>query len=592
MFYLKKVGLRGKLGDSQLELSQGLNVVYGSSNTGKSIIVECIDYALGDKDYNIELDGYDTIYLTIAHEKGDVTIFRKLSEATVTVDSDNNLIKSGNYPIKKKSKSHENDLYLDDLLLILADIPPRTQIVVSTKWKKQNFTFRTCLNSFLIKQEDIIRRESPYLPLNPMAQGAYKSGLLFLWTGNNYDKDSNADDKNWRIRRSAIEGYTEELLKKVNLDYPDLEKKAKVDPKEMENNINETLTEISNNEDLLRKLFDENRKLGNELYQIDDELAEQNNLLTKYKALNTQYIADEKRLELVIEGEEHSLGLERNMTCPFCNGKLDKSVQETCAEAAEKELQRLAPKIVDLDKTINDIVTQIRELNKKRINITQKKKDVLTKINSEIKPLISKLQANIETYRKAIEDAKEAKIIMDLKKQYEEKIKELDSQVKPKNDTKFDVISYYSPIINKLEEEYNRLLLYGNYKFNEKPTFENFDFVIDRRHKKSQGQGYRAYLNGLACLDLYNMLCQNGVYPMPFLVMDSPIQSLVENEETKVEKSMRVGLFKCLKEISAPRQVIVIENRLPEGLDYSDVNLIRFTKDENSGRYGFAKDIK
>ena len=97
MFYLKKVGLRGKLGDSQLELSQGLNVVYGSSNTGKSIIVECIDYALGDKDYNIELDGYDTIYLTIAHEKGDVTIFRNLSEATVTVDSNNNLIKSTNY---------------------------------------------------------------------------------------------------------------------------------------------------------------------------------------------------------------------------------------------------------------------------------------------------------------------------------------------------------------------------------------------------------------------------------------------------------------------------------------------------------------
>ncbi len=59
MFYIKKVGLKGELGDSSLDLSTGLNVVIGSSNTGKSIIVECIDYALGDKDYNIELPGYD-----------------------------------------------------------------------------------------------------------------------------------------------------------------------------------------------------------------------------------------------------------------------------------------------------------------------------------------------------------------------------------------------------------------------------------------------------------------------------------------------------------------------------------------------------
>lgn len=60
MFYIKKVGLLGEKGDSYLDLQQGLNIVVGSSNTGKSIIVECIDYAFGDKEYNIELDGYKT----------------------------------------------------------------------------------------------------------------------------------------------------------------------------------------------------------------------------------------------------------------------------------------------------------------------------------------------------------------------------------------------------------------------------------------------------------------------------------------------------------------------------------------------------
>ena len=592
MFYIKKVGLKGKLGDSSLDLYQGLNVVYGSSNTGKSIVVECIDYALGDKDYNIELDGYDTIYITIVHDSGEVTFLRKLGETRVAVESNNTLIKSGIYPIKRKSKSHENDLYLDDLLLELNDIPIRQKIVVSTEWKTQNFTFRTCLNSFLIKQENIIRRESPYLPLNNSAQGSYKSGLLFLWTGNTYDKNSNGDDKNWRIRKSAIEGFTEELLEKVNKDYPELEQKAKVDPTELEKNIKITLDEISNNEALLSKLFNENKALGTKLYQLDDDLAECNNLLTKYQALNTQYLADEKRLEFVIEGENHSLDLEDNMTCPFCNGKLEKGTKDSCAEAAEKELLKLAPKIKDLEITTKNIVSQITDLKNEREKIVADRKDVLNKINYEIKPLISKLQADIDEYKKAIEDAKEAKIVMSLKKQYKEKLDELNSQVKQKNDLKFNVMAYYSQIISNLEEEYNRLLHLANYDFKDKPIFENFDFVIDGKHKRPQGQGWRAYLNGLACLALYNSLWDNGVYPMPFLIMDSPIQSLVEKEKIAVDESMRTGLFKCLKEASAPKQVIVIENRLPEGLDYSDVHLIKFTKDETTGRYGFVKDIR
>ena len=181
---------------------------------------------------------------------------------------------------------------------------------------------------------------------------------------------------------------------------------------------------------------------------------------------------------------------------------------------------------------------------------------------------------------------------MSLKKQYETKIKELELQVRPEKDKNFVVMNYYSSIISKLENEYSRLLRLGNYEFNESPVFNNFDYVIDNKHKRPQGQGYRAYLNGLACLALYNSLWNNGVYPMPFLIMDSPIQSLVENSNIQINQSMRTGLFKCLKEAKAPKQIIVIENRLPEGLDYSDVNLVTFTKDEHTGRYGFVKNVK
>lgn len=78
---------------------------------------------------------------------------------------------------------------------------------------------------------------------------------------------------------------------------------------------------------------------------------------------------------------------------------------------------------------------------------------------------------------------------------------------------------------------------------------------------------------------------------MPFLIMDSPIQSLVENSDVDWEYSMKTGLFRCLSECSGGKQIIVIENKFPDNIDYSSANVVFFTKDERTGRYGFAKGI-
>lgn len=590
MFYIKKVGLVGELGDSSLDLSTGLNVVVGSSNTGKSIIVECIDYALGDKDYNIELPGYDSVYVVLCHEGGDIKITRRLGVTNVEIESSNQLVPSGTYPIKKKGGKKKNEPFLDDFLLTLNDVKPRQDIIISKDWGKQNFTFRTCLNSFIVKQENIIRRESPYLPLNNSAQPAYKSGLLYLWTGENFLNDNDKDNMRLRrARKSAVETYVSSLLENIKTRRDELIVKASLDPEQVEIKIEETLQEISENEQKLSALFDENRKLSQQIIELDDQISECENLLIKYDALKTQYEADSKRLQLVIEGESHEENSDE-MVCPFCSGRLEKSVKESCAEAASKELLKLAPKVKDLKEANESLVGNKEVYIKQRDELKEQKTAILNQINQEVKPLIAKLKKDLADYKVSIEDAKEAKMLLDQEKLYEDKIKELEVGLKDENTT-FDVMSKYTAIIEKLTVEYNRLFTLGNYKHGDPAVFEAFDFVIDGKHKRTQGQGYRAYLNGLAVYALYNCLHNEGVYPMPFLVMDSPIQSLVENHNIADEESMKLGLLKCLKETTADKQVIVIENTLPTKLDYSSVNLVSFTKNEETGRYGFAKGI-
>lgn len=594
--FISKVGLLGELGDSYVDLTKGLNVISGASNTGKSIIVESIDYALGDKETNIDLHGYDSIYVVISNDDGEVKITRKIGEKKVTIDSNNKNVKSGIYPIKKKANSSPDDRYLDDWLLILMGLQPRLDIVVSKDWKTQNFTFRTCLNSFIVKQEDIIRRESPYLPLDHFSQSAYKSGLLYLWSGERYVTDSNKEgDQIRRARRNAVQMYLTEQITKISERQKQLIDVG-LSNKEIENKINELLDAINDNKRILDEHFDEIAQIKDKIIELDEQISESNNLLIKYEALQTQYKADLSRLNLVIEGQVHSNETNPTMTCPFCNGTLEKSVEDNCIEASKKEIEKLIPKMRDLEDVISEVNEEIGLLNEQKEKYSIRRKILLDEINKVIKPLLGDLKTDLQTYKQAIEDSKESSLLAIQKEEYQRKYDELALNQKEEKESKFVVLDYYPPIVDTLEKEYERLLRIANYNITEKPVLSlasdsSFEFSVNGKTNRSQGQGFRGYLHALASLALYNSLRDHGYMQFPFLVMDSPIQNLVETQEQEVTTTMKYGLFNALNEVGDDSQIIVAENKFPTNINYGNANMITFTKDPKTGRYGYAKGI-
>lgn len=54
MYYISKILLKTKKSVSSIELTSGLNIIYGISNTGKSLILECIDYLCGGDSEKLE----------------------------------------------------------------------------------------------------------------------------------------------------------------------------------------------------------------------------------------------------------------------------------------------------------------------------------------------------------------------------------------------------------------------------------------------------------------------------------------------------------------------------------------------------------
>lgn len=68
----------------------------------------------------------------------------------------------------------------------------------------------------------------------------------------------------------------------------------------------------------------------------------------------------------------------------------------------------------------------------------------------------------------------------------------------------------------------------------------------------------------------------------------APIDKVHIMDEDSFEHFTLEWLYGC--STSEGIQTIVIENEIPE-IDYSNVNLIHFTKNANTGRYGFLIDV-
>ncbi len=173
-FYIKQLKCTNKSGDvSTIDLINGLNVIHGFSNTGKTLIISTLDYMFG-ADTLEGLKNQIFITMTIETDKGNLIIKRNIEDKKnyVEVSSTVNEIDSGKYNISKNEYSN--------LLLKLIGITEPKKILKNKDFKSQSLTWRIFSHLFTIKETEIIRSKSILLPAHPTSNTAFISSLIYL----------------------------------------------------------------------------------------------------------------------------------------------------------------------------------------------------------------------------------------------------------------------------------------------------------------------------------------------------------------------------------------------------------------------------
>ncbi|MDD4494677.1 MAG: AAA family ATPase [Eubacteriales bacterium] len=589
-FYIKRIIVSGgKNEPSILDFDKGLNIVCGPSNTGKSYIIECLDYLFGSK--TIRLDqksGHDTVKAIVqSNAGGTVTFERKLDTKTIRVSSTVNGIDSDDYKVDG-SKNNISDVWLS-----LIGIEGTPSIIKNGRFDKQRLTFRSFLHALLIDETHVFQTESIMVSRHDTQKTASLSALLYLLTGLNYEETDPKEEKKIKeAKKKAVVAYINARLGRMAERVSELDKIPIDDTQSMEAKVNAILDEISTTEQQITNAIGRSQQLMKEIYCLNEQLAECNVLYNRYQALRSQYNADIKRLTFIVEGEMHKSGFTANAKCPFCDGDINEQHEHSYAEASHSEAERIALQLKDLAEAEKDIVSEREALIVQINKLSDERSGVEVIINGELKPKVAGLKQSLREYRRAIEIRNEVAVIHQMETTMKSELFDVQAE-EESTQTQFDVKSHFDGemrvIIDKILTRLLQTCKYDGFSsvyFNQK----DFDVVVNGNRKASFGKGYRAFLNTILAIAFMEYFALHGKYPPKLLIVDSPILSLKEKVNDEASDSMKAALFQYLIDNQQHGQIIIVENDIPR-LDYKDAKVIRFTKDIHNGRYGFLNGV-
>ncbi len=595
--YIKKLTVTGEGKEpSIITFGEGLNIVCGPSDTGKSYIIECIDYIFGGNTIPIDpKEGYDCVMMIVETAQGTVTAERLFNTNKLRISSTDPRVEPGVYGTRGGKLNANTDLWLK-----LIGIEERHSVIYKRTFEKKALTWRYFLHMFLIKEDRIIQRPSILLPNQNTATTGALSSLLYLITGEDFADADPREEKKIRIaRKAAVADYIRGRLAYFADRKGELDGFEAPDSIDLQSQVESIIDEISQAEDRIADTSRRNKNILRQIFALNEQLTECDTLHSRYIALQSQYKSDVKRLAFIVEGEHHQADYPVSGKCPFCDHDIEIEGEASYIEASHAELHRIQLQIQDLGVSERELITERKEIEGRMVSLNAEKEAVEELLNNELKPRAANLKKALTEYRKAMEVQDEFAFIKSLEismksELFDAEMEDEESEIEFSIKSRFD-----RSILDNFDRHIENVLRACKYERlgSARLGISSFDVLVNEKDKSTFGKGYRAFLNTALALALSAFLSEYGKYSPGLLIMDSPILSLTEpgeelTSDEQASDSMKTALFQYMMENQGNTQTIIIENNIPEIFYGNDTTIIRFTKDETQGRYGFLMDAR
>jgi hypothetical protein len=602
-FQIRRLTLVGRgVPNAEVQFHEGLNVVSGPSDTGKTFIVQCIDYMLGGKDEPEsipEAAQYESVRLTLStsNEDKEVVLERSIR------GGDFKLIAPGKADKKLSSKHSAGDKdSVSQYLLSLSGLTEK-KVRKNKQGATREISFRDLARLILVDEETIISKTSPILTGQYTTGTAESAVFRLLLTGvDDGSLISSEDPKVAKGRQAGKVEVLDLLLNQTKGRIAELQLSGDVPSWQEQLSRIETLylaaqKELEVEQQSAAQLESKRRSEMAVLRQLESRTGVLRELQRRFALLDQQYQSDLRRLESIAEAGTR-LGQMNEERCPVCGATAEhqehehqkedaapQDVAQSClAEAAkikmfisdlhltraenDREIKRLEDLILQAKDRVRTVGTQLTEMLKPRVEIA------LARLRES--------QANRDTYKRALE-------LQGRVNELEGLLVEL-GQTNSGKGTDLESARVRSDEAEAFSKAVEALLRSWHFPGLDRVTFSegDLDIVISGRTRASHGKGVRAIAHAAFNLALLSS-CLKREMPHPgFVLIDSPLVVYREpdTDEGGFTHDVKDAFYRSISEEFQASQVIIFENEDPPIELGADANIIRFTG-ASHGRQGF-----
>ena len=594
---------------AEILFQPGLNVIYGSSETGKSLIVESIDFMLGQKDPVRDVPerkGYDRIRLGIESADWPPLILDRSVEGGRFHAYEESISEGDPQTEPKTLRWQHSATRKDTLSFFLLERTGLTSKVLrrNAAGKTRSLTFRDLARICVVNDEEIDKRGSPFVTGQVISATPEYAAFKLLLTG--VDDSALISASEVSGHRNQEGGKIELLDQMIEAIQAELDEEG-ADEEELKDQLNridaiikEQNTALEDVQKSLDVLLERRAQSAKELRSRKARLSEIDELTRRFRLLDSHYRTDLNRLEAIHESGSLFIHLELK-PCPLC-GSLpgDQHLETECegnteavVQAADAEMAKIKRLRRELNDTVVSLEEESEEINESLAGFQEKYNACETELSNITAPSVARERAS---YNQLVSKRADVQITLEKISRFKrlieqraeiesEEIESPSSSTTTRTQISKSVLNDFSKTIERILEEWH-FPNAGRVFFDEGKR----DFQIAGKDRGSTGRGLRAITHAAVTIGLMEFCREHGLPHPGFVVLDSPLLAYwkPEGEEDDLRGTDLDEMFyRYLLGLHDENQVIIIENKHPPDFVSKEGYVTVFTKNPHHGRYGF-----
>lgn len=611
-FTISKLVVQGQgMEDAVLEFRQGLNVIAGASNTGKTYAWQLIDYMLGaskqPKDIPPARKYTHAKIELLPHEGSVITLSRELAGGAALLQTIPIKDISGNTPYTKLAEKHDqaNINTISGCLLNLTGLFGK-QIRKNAQGVKRSLSFRDVAWLTLVDEERIITERSPVLSGQYTSPTEEQSAFgLFITGVDDAAIITQEKPEQRKLRVEAEKNILERLIDNREARFKSYGVDIQALPGQRErlaNAVNEASSLLAAQQSELNHAAEQRDKAWEKTQAIQSRRLFLGEQIKRLELLKEHYASDSARLESALEAGELFELLPQGL-CPVCGHAPESSEHGEQTDQRLKEFQEACKaelaKITALSKDLSVGLEQMRDEDRHLMSQTEELSTIINNANTTINELMNRKVKSAETQLSEMlklqshltEASFAANEVSDLRARYSAAEQNLAIRLHPVKFTKKVEAAGLVEFCQVIAATLKAWRFPGN---NVGWSDEHLDLIIGNENRGSLGKGRRAVTHAAFTISLMRYCRMKGLPHPGIVILDTPLNPYKGPDKTATEgmnTEVQDAFYADLAADSSGDQVIIFENTEPAANLRNAMQYEHFSGTPGSGRAGFFPKV-